>query len=71
MAAEEKTRCAASMRTASVRSRQLSASSSASSRASGGARVSERCQGGRTIFDRDVMGIYKERDDTAQLCRCP
>ena len=23
------------------------------------------------FFDRDVMGIYKERDGTAQLRRCP
>ena len=43
MAAAEKTMSAAGVRTASVRSRQLSALSPASSRASGGARV---CRGG-------------------------
>ena len=42
-AAAEKTMPAAGVKTASVRSRQLCASSPASSRASGGARV---CQGG-------------------------
>ena len=46
-AAAEKTRSAAGVRTASVRSRQLSASSPASSRASGGARVLTRWRGGR------------------------
>ena len=39
MATTEKTMSAAGVKTASERSRQLSASSSASSRASGGARV--------------------------------
>ena len=67
----ERTRSAAGVRTASEKSRQLSASSSALSRASGGARVCERWRGGRRIFDRDVTGIYKERDGTAQLRRCP
>ena len=43
MAAAEKTMSAAGVKTASERSRQLSASSPASSRASGGARV---CRGG-------------------------
>ena len=67
----ERTRSATGVRTASKKSRQLSASSSASSRASRGARVCERWHGGRRVFYRDVMGIYKERDDTAQLRRCP
>ena len=62
---------AAGVRTASEKSRQLSASLPASSRASGGARVCERWRGGRRIFDRDVMGIYKERDSIVQLRRCP
>ena len=67
----ERRRFAAGVRTASEKSRQLSASSSASSRATGGARVCERWRGGRRIFDRDVTGIYKERDGTSQLCKCP
>ena len=70
-AAAEKTRSATGVRTASVRSRQLSASSPASSRASRGARICERWRGGRRIFDHHVMGIYKERDGTTQLRRCP
>ena len=71
MAEAEKTRSAVGVRTTSVRSRQLSALSPASSRAGGGARVCERWRGGRGIFDRDVMGIYKERDSTTQLRKCP
>ena len=70
-ATAKRTMSAAGVRTASEKSRQLSASSPASSRASGGARVCERWRGGRRIFDRDVMGIYKERDSTTQLRRCP
>ena len=70
-AAAERTMPAAGVRTASEKSRQLSASSPASSRASGGTRVCKRWRGGRRIFDRDRTGIYKERDGTAQLRRCP
>ena len=69
--AAERTMSAAGVRTASKKSRQLSASSSASTRASGGARFCARWRGGRRVFDRDVMGIYKERDGTMQLRRCP
>ena len=47
MAAAERTMPAADVRTASEKSRQLSASSPASSRASGGARVLTRWRGGR------------------------
>ena len=64
-------RYAAGVRMASKKSRQLSASSPALTRASGGARVCARWRGGRRIFDRDVMCIYKERDGTVQLRRCP
>ena len=46
-AAAERMMTAAGVRTASVKSRQLSASSPASSRASGGARVLTRWRGGR------------------------
>ena len=46
-ATAEKTMSAAGVKTASVRSRQLSASLPASSRASGGARVLTRWRGGR------------------------
>ena len=46
-ATAEKTMSAAGVKTASVRSRRLSASSPASSRASGGARVLTRWRGGR------------------------
>ena len=67
----ERTRSMAGMRTALEKSRQLSASSPASSRDSGGARICERWRGGRRSFDGDVMGIYKERDSTTQLRRCP
>ena len=64
-AAVEKMRSAAGVRTALEKSRQLSASSPASSSASGGARVFGRWRGGRRIFDRDGMCIYKERDNTS------
>ena len=47
----EKTMFAVGVRTASVRSRQLSASSSAPSRASGGARVCARRRSGRRDND--------------------
>ena len=71
MATVEKTRSAAGVRKTSVRSRQLSASSLVSSRASGGARVLSEVRRWKKDFDPDVMCIYKERDDTAQLRRCP
>ena len=64
-ATAERTMSAAGVRTASEKSRQLSASSPASSSASGGARVFGRWRGGRKFFDRDGMCIYKERDSTA------
>ena len=64
-AAAEKMRSAAGVRTASEKSRKLSASSLASSSASDGARVFGRWRGGRKFFDRDGMCIYKERDSTA------
>ena len=63
-AAAEKMRSAASMRTASEKSRQLSASSPVSSRASGGARVCERWRGGRKILT--AMGCAFIRKGTAQ-----
>ena len=47
MVAAERMITAVGVRTASVKSRQLSASSPASSRASGGARVLTRWRGGR------------------------
>ena len=47
MAAAERTMSAVGVRTASEKSRQLSASSPALSRASGGARVLTRWRGGR------------------------
>ena len=65
MATAERTRSAAGVRTASKKLQQLRASSSASSRASRGARVCERWRGVRRIIGRDVMGIYKERDGIA------
>ena len=71
MAAAEKTMSAAGVRTTSVRSRQLSASSPASSRDSGGARVCARRRGGRRDNDWGVVCIYKDRDDTTLLRRCP
>ena len=46
-AAAERTKTATGVGTASVKSRQLSSSSPASSRASGGARVLTRWRGGR------------------------
>ena len=52
MAAAERTRSVAGVRTASKKSRQLSASSPASTRASGGARVCARWRGGRRDNDR-------------------
>ena len=64
-AAAERTMPAAGMRTASEKSRQLSASSPASTRASGGARVCARWRGGRRDTDRGELCIYKERDSTA------
>ena len=66
-AAAERMRSAAGVRTVSVRSRQLSASSSASSRASVGARVCERWRRRKKDFDRAEIGIYKDRDSTTQL----
>ena len=71
MATAERTMSAAGVRTASEKSRQLSASLPASSRASGGARVLTRWRGGRRIFDREGTCIYKEKNGTAQLRRCP
>ena len=50
MAAAERTLPAADVRTASEKSRQLSASSPASSKASGGARVLTRWRGGRRFY---------------------
>ena len=67
----DKTRSAAGVRTASRRSRQLSASSAAALRASVGARVCERWRRRKKNFDRDETCIYKDRDSTAQLRRCP
>ena len=67
----EKTMSTAGVRTASVRSRQLSASSPASSRSSGGARVCARRRSGRRDNEWGVACIYKDRDGTALLCRCP
>ena len=71
MATAEKTMSAAGVMTASVRSQQLSASSPASSRASGGARVCARKRSGRRDNDWGVVSIYKDRDGTALLRRCP
>ena len=68
-AAAERTKTAASVRTASVKSRQLSASSSASSRASGGTRV--LCESGRKDNDYGEACIYRDRDGTVLLHRCP
>ena len=70
-AAAEKTMSAAGVRTASEKLRQLSASSPASSRASGGARVCARWRGGRRDNYRGELCIYKDRDVTEQLRRCP
>ena len=57
-------RSTAGVRTASEKSRQLSASSSASSSASGGARVFGRWRGGRKILT--AMGCAFIRKGTAQ-----
>ena len=70
-AAAERTMPAAGVRTASEKSRQLSASSPASSRASGGARVLTRWRGGRRFSLPQGICIYKEVCGTAQLRRCP
>ena len=59
-AAAERTMPAAGVRTASEKSRQLSASSPASSRASGGARVLSRWRGGRRFSLPQGTYIYKE-----------
>ena len=67
-AAAEKTMSAVSVKTASERSRQLSASSPASSRASGGARV---CRGGRRILTVIGQVFIGKGDGTTQLHRCP
>ena len=69
--AVEKTMSAAGVRTASEKSRQLSASSPASSRASGGARVLTRWRGGRRFSLQQGARIYKEVCGTTQLRRCP
>ena len=71
MAAAERTMSVAGVRTASEKSRQLSASSPASSRASGGARVLTRWRGGRRFSLPQGTCIYKEVCDIAQLRRCP
>ena len=71
MEVEEKARSAAGVRMASKRSRQLSASSPASTRARGGARVCARWRGGRGDNDRAWVCIYKVDGCTAQLRRCP
>ena len=69
--AAERTMSAAGVRTASEKSRQLSASSPASSRASGGARVLTRWRGGRRFSWPQEARIYKKVCSTAQLRRCP
>ena len=58
-AAAERTMSAAGVRTVSEKSRQLSASSPASSRASGGARVLMRWRGGRRFSSPQGTHIYK------------
>ena len=70
-AAPERTMSMAGVRTASEKSRQLSASSPASSRASGGARVLTRWRGGRKFSLAQGTCIYKEVCGIAQLHRCP
>ena len=70
-ATAERTMSAAGVRTASEKSRELSASSPASSRASGGARVLTRWRGGRRFSLPQGACIYKEVCGTAQLRRCP
>ena len=71
MAAAERTMSAASVRTASEKSRQLSALSPVSSAASGGARVLTRWRGGRRFSLPQGTCIYKEGCGIAQLRRCP
>ena len=58
-AAAERTMPAAGVRTASEKSRQLSASSPTSSAASGGARVLTRWRGGKRISLPQGKSIYK------------
>ena len=70
-AAAERTMSAVSVKTASERLRQRSASSPASSRASGGARVLTRWRGGRRFSLPQGTCIYKEVCGIAQLRRCP
>ena len=70
-AAAGRTMLAAGVRTASEKSRQLSASSPASSRASGGARVLTRWRGGRRFSLLQGTCIYKKGCGIAQLRRCP
>ena len=70
-AAAEMTMFAAGVRTVSEKSRQLSASSPASSRASGGARVLTRWRGGRRFSLPHRTCIYKEVCGTTQLRRRP
>ena len=70
-AAAEMTMFAAGVRTASEKSRQLSASSPASSRASGGTRVLTRWRGGRRFSLPQGTCIYKQVCGTVQLRRCP
>ena len=57
MAAAEKMRFVAGVRMASRKSWQLGASSPASTRASGGARVCVRWRGGRIDYDRGELCI--------------
>ena len=71
MSAAERTMSAAGVRTASEKSRQLSASLSVSSRTSGGARVLTRWRGGRRFSLPQGTCIYKEMCGIAQLRRCP
>ena len=70
-AAAERSMSAAGVRTASEKSRQLSTSSPASSRASGGARVLTRWRGGRRFSLPQGACIYKEVCSIVQLRRCP
>ena len=70
-ATAERTMSAAGVRTTSEKSQQLSASSPASSRASGGARVLTRWRGGRRFSLPQGTCIYKEVCGTAQLRWCP
>ena len=70
-ATAERMMSASGVRTASEKSRQLSASSPASSRASVGARVLTRRRGGRRFSLQQGACIYKEVCSTAQLRRCP